>query len=44
MPDLIPAKGGILDRHPETDGFKYNWIPAFAGMTGGGQLTVVEIA
>jgi len=27
MPDLIPAKDGIHDRHPETDALKQDWIP-----------------
>jgi hypothetical protein len=35
MPDLIPAKDGIFDRHPELveSRLRRDWIPAFAGMT-----------
>ena len=30
IPDLIPAKDGIVDRHPAADHSEKNWIPGQA--------------
>jgi hypothetical protein len=33
MPDLIPAKDGIVDRHPEAELLKKLWIPFVVSLT-----------